>query len=309
MMKVIYGINKIRKFKRPVVALGVFDGVHRGHQHILESAVKIARRINGTAVVLTFDPHPQRAGDISSLEHRLRLIGQLGIEICIVINFNQKFAQISAEDFVREVLARKIGAVYICVGKNFRFGRQAGGDAGLLGKLAEFYNFKLKICRQVKVGHQPISSTSIRKLILKGKLKTAQRLLGRRVSILGSVIRGASLARRLGFPTANINPHHEVVPPSGVYIVEIILEGKKFYGVCSVGRKPTFNTQYAIRNTQYEKHIEVHIFDFCKNIYGKQLEVIFIKKIRGQEKFSSLVLLAQQIQRDITFAKSLFSLH
>lgn len=301
-MKVIYGINKIKKFGRSVVALGVFDGVHRGHQYVLKSAVKIARRINGTAVALTFDPHPQRAGDISSLEHRLRLIGQLGIEICIVINFNQKFAEIQAEDFAREVLVRKIGAAYILVGKNFRFGRQAGGDVGLLEKLAEFYNFKLKICRQVKMDNQPISSTSIRKLILKGKLNTARRLLGRRVSILGSVIRGASLARRLGFPTANINPHHEVVPPSGVYAVEIVLEGKRFYGVCSIGNKPTLGQEKI-------QHIEVHIFDFCKNIYGKQLEVIFIKKIREQEKFSSLVLLTRQIQRDITFAKSLFSLH
>jgi len=302
MMKVIYGINKIKKFGRPVVALGVFDGVHRGHQYILKSAVKIARRINGTAVALTFDPHPQRAGDISSLEHRLRLIGQLGIEICIVINFNQKFAEIQAEDFAREVLVRKIGAVYILVGKNFRFGRQARGGVGLLEKLAGCYNFKLKICRQVKMDNQPISSTSIRKLILKGKLNTAQRLLGRRVSILGSVIRGASLARRLGFPTANINPHHEVVPPSGVYAVEIVLEGKRFYGVCSIGNKPTLGQEKI-------QHIEVHIFDFSKNIYGKQLEVIFIKKIREQEKFSSLVLLTRQIQRDITFAKSLFSLH
>ncbi len=301
-MKVIYGYNRIGKLKKPVVALGVFDGVHLGHQYILKSSVRIARRINGTAVALTFDPHPQKEDSLCSLGHRQRLMGQLGVEVCIVINFNQKFAKVSADDFIRDVLVEKIGAAYILVGKNFRFGRQAKGGISLLRKSAKLYNFRLKVSRHVKVNNQLVSSTSIRKLIIKGNLKAARKLLGRRVSILGSVIRGASLARRLGFPTANINPHHEVVPPSGVYLVKIILARGKFYGVCSIGNKPTLGHSKI-------QHIEVHIFDFSKNIYGEQAEIIFIRKIREQERFPSLDILAQQIQKDITLAKSLLTLH
>jgi len=308
-MKVIYGINKIQKFRKPVVALGVFDGVHRGHVHILRSVARMAKRTNGTAMALTFDPHPQRENNIYSLEHRLRLIDKLGIEVCIVINFNQTFSRVLAEDFVSKILVKKIGAAYICVGDNFRFGRGAKGDFALLNRLSRLYNYKLKIFKVIKINGQPVSSTYIRKLIIKGNLKDAQRLLTRPVSILGTVIEGSSLARKLGFPTANIDPHHEVIPPSGVYAVKIIFNNRQLNGICYIGTKPTFNTQYAIHDTQYTKNIEVYIFNFNQNIYGKYLEIQFVKRIRNEKKFASIQALAEQVKKDVFLVKRLFSHH
>lgn len=300
-MKVIYGINKIRKFRKPVVALGVFDGVHLGHKRILKAAVNKARSIKGTSMVVTFWPDPHREESLYSLEHRLRLIGGIGIDICIVIRFNKAFAQISAENFIKNILVNKVEAQYIYVGRNFRFGKQAKGDYKTLERLSRMYNFKSKLFDMVKIDNRPISSTYIRSLITKGELSAAEKLLSRPVSILGRVIRGESLATKLGFPTANINPHHEVLPHSGIYAVSIIYNNKKFNGACYIGRRPTFKPRR-------QKHVEVHIFGFKKNIYGKYLEIQFVKKIRNDKKFSSKKSLTSQIKKDIICAKKFFSL-
>lgn len=298
-MKVIYGINNIRKFRKPVVALGVFDGVHLGHRKILRAVVNKARHISGTGIVVTLWPDPHREASLYSLEHRLRLIAGLGIDVCIVINFNKRFSMISAEDFIKDILVKKIGAEYVYVGRNFRFGRQGRGDYKCLLKLSSFCNFKLKVFSLNRINNQPISSTYIRRLITKGKLNTAQKLLSRPVSILGTVIKGSSLATQLGFPTANINPHHEVLPPSGIYAVSVILNNKNFRGVCYIGSKPTFRLGI-------ERHIEVYIFDFHKEIYGKYLEIQFIRKIRDEKKFASVSLLAAEIKKDILSVKKNF---
>lgn len=294
-MQVIYGLKRLKKFRRPVVALGVFDGVHRGHARILKSAVRIARRIKGTSIALTFYPHPQKQESLYSLQHRLRLIGELGLDACIVVDFNKAFSQITAADFVRDILAGKIAAAYICVGKNFRFGRGAAGDSRLLGKLGSACGFKLKAFDVIKKDGRAISSTYIRRLISEGRLKSAQGLLSRPVSVLGEVIKGVSLARRLGFPTANINPHHEVLPPAGVYAVEIIFGRERFKGLCYIGTRPTFGARK-------KKQVEVYIFDFKKDIYGKYLEIRFINKIRGERRFADTGALISQIKKDIARA-------
>lgn len=299
-MKVIYGINKIRNFKKPVVALGVFDGVHLGHQRILKATVDTARRIKGTGMVVTFCPDPHREQSIYSLEHRLRLIGAIGIDACIVIRFDKAFSKISAEDFIKNIIVKKIGAGDIYVGRNFRFGRKGKGDFKSLIKLSSFYNFKVRVFDIIKINNRVISSTYIRRLITGGKLKEAARLLSRPVSILGTVIKGASLASKLGFPTANIDPHHEVLPPSGIYAVTIIFNNKKFKGTCYIGSKPTFSLGK-------QKHIEVYIFNFKKNIYGKYLEIQFIRKIRDDRKFNSAESLATQIKKDIAKSRKVFS--
>jgi riboflavin kinase/FMN adenylyltransferase len=301
-MKVIYDIKKIRRFKIPVVALGVFDGVHQGHKKILKAAVVKAKRIKGTSIALTFCPHPQQEESLYSLEHRLKLISLLGIDVCIVIRFNRAFANMRAEDFVKKIIAKKIGAAYIYIGKNYRFGKGASGDRVLLKRLSGLFGYRFKIFDVVMIGHQPISSTLIRRLIKKGNIIAARKLLSRPVSVLGTVVKGGSLARRLGFPTANIDPHHEVLPPSGVYAVKVLLGKKKFRGVCSIGIKPTFKVQRM-------QHIEVHIFNFNRDIYGKYLEIQFIKKIRGQKKFSSPLVLAEQIKKDILATKKTVSFH
>lgn len=305
-MKVIFGINRMRKFRKPVVAIGVFDGLHQGHRQILKSAVAKARSIKGTSLVLTFWPHPQKERSIICLEHRLRLIGEIGIDVCMVINFNQRFAKLSAINFVKNILFKRIGAHYIYVGRNFSFGRNAEGNFETLKDLSKIFGFKLKVFDVIKIENKPISSSYIRTLIKKGKLKSAQKLLSRPVSILGTVIRGTSLAGKLGFPTANIDPHHEVIPPSGVYAVKVLLNNAelpaKLNGICNIGTKPTFKQSD-------ERHIEAYIFNFNRNIYGKYLELQFIKKIRDEKKFASPKKLAEQIKKDIGIARRIFSRH
>jgi riboflavin kinase/FMN adenylyltransferase len=302
-MKVIYGLKGIKKFRKPVVALGVFDGVHRGHARILSSAARLAQRIKGTSVALTFDPHPQKEESLTSLEHRLRLICDLGINVCIVVNFNRSFARIPAKKFVENILVKKIGAKYIYVGKNFRFGRAAAGDIHLLRKLSRPGNFKLKVFGVIKIKKRAVSSSYIRSLIMKADLKEAEKFLGRRVSALGTVIKGDSLGSRLGFPTANINPHHEVLASSGVYAAKIILGKTNFKGACYIGTRPT------IVPRSEKKRVEVYIFNFRRNIYGKYLEVQFLKKIRPDQKFATRALLAERIEKDIKFARAYFSRH
>jgi len=280
--------------------LGVFDGVHQAHREILRQAVSKAHEIKGTSILVTFDPHPQKEESLYSLAHRLKLIASFGIDACIVIRFNKEFARMAAEDFVKNILAGKIGADYIFIGKNFTFGFGAKGDYRFLKKLSGIYSFKLKAFHVIRTKHQPISSTYIRKLIKSGKIREAERLLKHPVCILGTVVKGASLARKLGFPTANIDPHHEVLPPAGVYAVKIIYKKEKYFGVCSIGHKPTFNKQKI-------QHIETHIFNFNKNIYGAYLEIQFIKSLRKQKKFNSPAALAIQIKKDIISAKRLLS--
>lgn len=291
-MNVIRGIQNIKGIKKSVVVIGVFDGVHRGHIDILRSAVIQARKIKGKSVVMTFWPHPQKEPSLYSLEHRLKLIADQGIDFCVVINFNRKFSSIRAENFIKDILLKKFRAKYIFVGSNFRFGKYAKGNIKVLRGFGKKYSFKVTVFKVVRKNNLAVSSTIIRALIKKGQLSKAESLLTRPVSVLGTVIKGISLAQRMGVPTANINPHHEVTPGSGIYAVRVIFSNKQYLGICYIGRKPTFN----IRK---ERHIEVHIFGFKKNIYGKDLEIQFLKKIRNDKKFTSLFDLACQIHKDI----------
>lgn len=306
-MKIIHGVEKIKKFPKPVVALGVFDGVHRGHKIILQAAVRRTKETGGTSMVVTFWPHPQKEESLYSLEHRLRLIRELGIDVCVVINFSRHFASITAEEFIKKILIDKISAREIYIGRNFRFGKHASGNFKMLESFSRIHNYRVKEFGVIKINGKPISSTCIRRLIKKGNLAAAQKLLTRPVSVLGTVIRGRSLARKLGFPTANIDPHHEVIPPSGVYAVKVICENRIYKGVCNIGFRPTVTSQTLHVAKSQDKHIEVHIFDLNKNLYGEYLEILFVSKIRQEKRYPALEKLASQIQKDIILSKRVFS--
>lgn len=302
-MKVFHGLNNLPKFKKAVIALGVFDGLHLGHGRILKGAATKAREASGTSIVVTFWPHPQGKESIYSLQHRLRLIAGFKIDVCIVINFTGHFARISAHNFIKNILVGKLGCRHLYIGENFRFGNGAVGDLKFLKAFSKAYHFQLKAFKVVKSGGAVVSSTYIRALIKKGDLSLAQKLLTRPVSILGTVVGGDLLGRRLGFPTANINPHHEVVPPSGIYAVRVFCGNKQFMGACYMGTRPT------IKGAGGRQRIEVHILDFKKTIYHKDLEIHFIKKIRGDKKFASTSDLVEQIEKDLTCARKIVTLH
>ncbi|MDD5596125.1 MAG: riboflavin biosynthesis protein RibF [Candidatus Omnitrophica bacterium] len=306
-MKIIYGTSKIKKYPKPVVALGIFDGVHLAHRKIIQDAVKQAKAIKGTSIAVTFWPHPRGAKSLYSLNHRLNLIAGLGVQVGVVIHFDRKFSQVSAEDFIKNIIVKKINACYIFVGENFRFGRYARGDIKLLKKFSQIHQFQLKTYKIIRIKHQPISSTLIRKLIQKGDLKSAEKLLLRPVSVLGTVIHGTSLARQYGFPTANLDPHHEVLPSAGVYLVRTAFKNKNFNGVCYIGPKPTFIQSRLKGKLQRDTHIEVHLFNFKGDLYTKNLELQFLMKLRQAKKFGGVANLVAQVKKDLKSAQMRFS--
>lgn len=305
-MKIIKGLHNLKpQSKGSVVTVGVFDGVHAGHRLIIRAAVMEARRMGLKSVAITFDPHPSKVLSprrnvpaLISPEHRIRLIEALGIDILLLVKFTEAFAGMSPEKFVENILVDKFKMKEICVGENFYFGR--GGRAGMaaLRSMARRRGFSVRIIKPLKSSGRVISSSRIRSLITAGKLRAASRILGRGVSVFGTVIKGARLARELGYPTANLNPHHEVIPPSGVYAVTVKISGRFYGGVLNIGVRPTF---YAPRDR--ETAIEVHLFGFRSDIYGRDVEVYFIKKIRDEIRFKSGRLLIEKIKNDAGRAK------
>lgn len=306
-MKVIFGIGRVKGIRGAVAALGIFDGLHRGHLKILKAVVRRAKQIHAKSVVVTFNPHPQSEFNLYSLDHRINWLRKIGIDICVVIRFTHSFSRIPARAFIEKVLLKKLRPRCIFVGENFTFGRGGRGCPVLLKRYADRHHFSVKVIPIYKLKGRAVSSTYIRRLIADGDLFEAARLLGRPVSILGTVIKGSSLAQGLGFPTANIRAHHEVLPPAGVYLVKVNFPNRTFKGLCYLGSKPTLKKRM-VRNLSALKgqrvHIEVHLLGFKGNLYGRDLEIQFIRKIREEKKFSGLKLLAAQIKKDIRRVKS-----
>ncbi len=305
-MKRLFSLSRALRFPHPVVALGVFDGVHIGHRTIINAAVKRASRCRGTAIVVTFWPHPQREETLYSLQHRLRIFEQMGVRVCVVVPFTVSLAQMTPESFVARVLVGKLHAAEVFVGKDFRFGRKARGTAGALTRIGSRCGFRVKAFPVVTYRGKKVSSTTIRALIKKGDLALACRLLARPVSVFGTVVKGTSVARALGFPTANVIPHHEVMPPPGIYAVKAVVGTRIIDGVCYIGTRPTFSLQRALRK-KISRHVEVHLFGKHPNLYGRQLEVFFVKRLREEKKFSSVALLVRSVNKDIAKARRILS--
>ncbi len=300
-METIFGIKKIqRKLIWPVVTLGVFDGVHLGHQKVIQKTINLANNKNGESMILTFDRHPKsflsqtQQSCITSLEHRLVLFEHLGVDMSVVLEFNREIAEISAEDFIDKIIHEWLGARVVVLGFNCSFGKDRRGNASMVLDYAEKYGFEVVTCDPVELEGEITSSTTIRKKIIQGDLQKAKGMLGRRVSVLGTIIKGSGRGKDLGFPTANLNLHHEIKPPSGVYATKAFLDGREYKAITNIGTCPTFD-----ENSQTsEPVVEVHIIDFNRSIYGKDLEVQFLYKLREEIKFESPDKLKLQLERD-----------
>jgi riboflavin kinase/FMN adenylyltransferase len=303
-MKVTYGLGLTSqglasvKFQKTCVAIGIFDGVHRGHQRLITQMVAEAKKLKAKAVVITFFPHPAHVlrPDISlpylmSVNHRLKMLEQLGVDEVLIIKFNKQFARIDPRLFIENFLVGRLAVQSVFVGQDFRFGKDRSGDIALFKELARASHYRMHAIKPVKQAGEPISSSRVRRLIPQGKLKQAQALLGRPVAILGQVIKGSSRGKKLGYPTANIKYDCDVLPPTGVYAVHVKIGSKKFSGMANLGCRPSFKGDNRI-------HLEVHVFNFNRNIYGQNIVVEFIKKIRNEKKFLSKEALISQIQQD-----------
>lgn len=293
--------------KHSIITIGVFDGVHRGHTAVIKKVVEKARKKHLQSIAVTFDPHPmkvlsgrQNVPSLISLKHRIRLIKELGIDKVIVMKFDKKLACMPAEKFIKNIIVNSLQAKEVFVGEDFCFGKGAKTGVTKLKEIGVQYSLKVNIIKHVKLGSRIVSSSLIRKLVVDGHIKEASHLLGRPYSVLGTVVGGSKLARSLGYPTANLNPHHEAVPPSGVYAVKVRFMGRLYRGVMNIGVRPTF---YEGRDK--EPSIEVHIFNFHKRIYGKDLESIFVKRLRNEKKFKTIDSLIKQIKKDEAAAQKL----
>lgn len=303
-MKIERGFEGIRGGRvRRVVAVGIFDGVHKGHVKILKGAVREARSRGMRAMAVTFEPHPVKVLQpgrphpiLMSLEHRLRLFSALGLHEALVIPFTKRTAGIPHSVFLEEILIERLGMRSLWAGHDFRFGRFGAGDGAYLRGESKRKKFGLHLIPAVRSRGRIISSTRIRSLIASGRLDEASRMLGRPVSIYGDIVRGHGRGKRLGFPTANLNPHHETLPPAGVYAVKGVLDGRTLKGVVHIGQRPTFSEKDA--------SVEAHFIGFHGDLYGREAELIFVRKLRPIRRFSGPQALKDAIQKDIAAARA-----
>lgn len=309
-MKVIYDLGKAISPKPTAIAIGIFDGVHRGHQALVKEMIKLAHAHKALPTVLTFYPHPAHVLSVQSplryittLSKRLELLEDLGVKQVIVLPFDLSFAAIEPEYFIKHYLLEKWHAKAIIVGENFRFGKNRLGDRFLFSRLSQELGFNFKALPSVMAMGMPISSTRIRALILEGQLPQAKRLLGRLVEVEGKVVRGDGRGRKLGFPTANIDYHQQVLVPQGVYAVTLQWGKKIWPAVANVGIRPTFKPK------AMGLQMEVHVFDHQLRLYHRQVRIAFYQQIRTEKTFASIEELKIQIKKDILQAKNLLTKH
>ena len=303
-MKIIRNLTKItRPFKKPCVTIGNFDGVHLGHQKLFSEVVQRARKNNGCSVVVTFDPHPLRVlrpGGIkliSTIDQKIEQIDKAGIDILVIIPFDRAFASTSAEQFVQNILLKTIGMSELVVGYDYAFGKGRSGDTKFLKEQGEIEGFPVTIVEPFSKSEMLVSSSKIRELVNEGRMMDAMVLLGRPYQIRGVVQVGEKRGGKdIGYPTANLQVNEEdLVPRIGVYVAQVISEGKCYGGVLNLGYNPTFGGQ--------ELLAETHIFDFNKDIYGKPIKLNLLKFVRDERKFSGIKELAWQISQDVIEAK------
>lgn len=304
------------------LAIGNFDGVHIGHQGVIRTLRETARKVRGLAAILTFENHPRTVLNpahapslLTCNDERFSLLARLGVTACFLVRFTKRFSRLSAEDFVREVLVKRLNVHTVYLGSNARFGRGREGDARLMKALARRFGFRFHPIPSFKVGKEVVNSTRIRALISQGKLKKAEQMLGRKPTLTGVVVSGEQRGRSLGFPTANLNIQSGVLPPRGVYIVKadmvhysrrIVKEGfipcertvrTGLTGLLNVGYRPTFHRRKIV--TLVKVIPEVYLMNFSGKLYGKLLKLHLIKHLRREKKFNDAADLIHQIRRDV----------
>lgn len=305
-MKVVESIAELAAIPGPLcVAIGVFDGVHLGHQELIRRTLREAERLEATAVALTFHPHPARVLRpeaaphlLTSTPHKQRLLEALGCPVLACQTFDREFAAQPPEVFIEALVKAARPLRMICVGHNWAFGKNRSGNVALLNQLGGRLDFQTIEIDPVMAGGTLISSTRIRKAVQEGDFATARMLLGRDYAVLGTVRRGQQLGGRIGFPTANLAAHNEQFPPDGVYAVRALVRGEWLGGVANIGTRPTVNDSP-------ERLLEVHLFDFAGNCYDEDIEVKFERFLRGEQKFPSIDALKAQIGRDAAAARRL----
>ncbi len=298
--------NLPEDIKNPVVTIGNFDGVHWAHQAIFKKVIERAKDLNGASVVITFEPHPIKVMSpnkakplITLLEQKRELVVNQGIDIFLLITFTLEFAAISARDFVKGILVDKLGIKEIVVGYDYTFGNNREGNINLLKEMGQQFNFKVHQVGPIYVGKSLVSSTSIRNLIMEGKVSEARQLLGRDYQIRGEVIKGRNRGGALlGYPTANVRVEDELIPKEGVYVVTVDVGGKIYQGLTNIGYNPTFKGKTL--------SVETHIFDFSADILKQKIRINFLSRFRDEITFASIKDLSQQISRDVRQAREFF---
>ncbi len=297
-MKTFHGTDNANVARGTVLTLGVFDGLHLGHQRIMETVVERARATDSVPTVITFDPHPRAVLHpenapplLQTLDQRLANFEVLGVEQAIVIRFDKEFASTDAESFLSNIVHERLQAREVYLGKGFAFGKNRGGNIELLREMSRRLGFYADEVEEVRLRGQRISSSKIRQLLADGKVNLARRMLGRPYGVEGQIIHGFKRGRTIGFPTANLKPRNRVVPKFGVYATATLIEGRWRRSITNVGVRPTFDGDPA-------PSIESYIFDFDGDLYGDVLRVRFLHRIRDERKFGGIDELKAQIERD-----------
>lgn len=305
-MIVIKGLEALKRKKRGIaLTIGNFDGVHIGHQKILQAVVERAKALKGSSVAITFDPHPVRVLApergirlITPFEEKARLMEFYGIDTVLCLNFSRDFANIKPDDFMKSVILGKVGACEVIVGHNYAFGKGKKGTTDLLRRRSKKYGFNVRVIRNARLSGDVVSSSRIRNLLGKGRVCEASWLLGRPYMIKGRVIKGAGRgAKLIGIPTANIISLNDIIPKEGVYAVKVSLGGAVYDGVANIGKNPTFGDNPV--------SYEAHIFNFSGNILGKDIMLYFIERIRDEKAFTDIKALHDGIIRDIERARDI----
>ncbi len=292
-------------YRDVVLTVGSFDGIHRGHRLIIDRVTAIARDRRGIPAVLTMKPHPREFFSpenapnlLTSDGKKAQLLEEAGIQVLFILPFDRRTADMEPERFIEELLRQNCHARTIVVGHDCRFGKGARGDVTMLRALGEKYGYTVEEVPPLIIGAERVSSTLVRERVLQGDLAAVQALLGRTYSLTGIVVRGRGIGVTLGFPTANVRPHHSAVPAQGVYIAEALVDGVRHPAAVNIGIAPTIR--------QEDLTVEAHLLDFTGNLVDKDIEIFFLQRLRSEKKFKSREELQEQIARDIESTRAHF---